>query len=381
MKRRICVVITARASYSRIKTALIAIKEHPSLTLLLVLSGSALSEKYGSVINQIRSDGFEIAASFSNIMDGSSPADSVKTVALGMMELSTFFSHNKPDFVITIADRFETSATATSAAFMNIPLVHIQGGEISGNIDDKVRNSITALADYHFVSTRNAGKRVIRMGAKKENVFVTGCPSIDLVFEVLKKPESAFNPLIEYGGVGPSFDINSGYLVVMQHPVTDEYHLSADQTLQTLGAIEELGIPVFWFWPNPDPGTEGVSKMIRTYREHHSDANIHFFKSIEPVHFLRLLKNSLCLIGNSSVGIRECASLGVPVVNIGTRQRGRERARNVIDVPYCSNAIVDAAKKQIAYGHYQPDAIYGNGNSGIAMAEILAKISLDKQIF
>lgn len=377
MTRKICVVITARASYSRIKTVLTAIKKHPSLTLQLVVSGSALSEKYGAVINQIRSDEFEIAASFSNVMDGSSPVDSVKTVVLALSDLSTFFSHSKPDIVITIADRFETSATALSAAFMNIPLVHIQGGEITGNIDDKVRNCITALADYHFVSTENAAKRVISMGAKEENVFVTGCPSIDLVSEVFYQPKQDFNPLTEYGGVGPSFDISNGYLVVMQHPVSNEYHFSGDQTLQTLKAIEQLEIPTFWFWPNSDPGTEGVSKMIRTYREDHPDVNIHFFKSIEPVHFLKLLKNSLCLIGNSSVGIRECASLGVPVVNIGSRQKGRERGRNVIDVPYHCDAILNATKRQITHGHYQPDPIYGNGNAAMHITEILTNISLN----
>ena len=362
MKRKICVVITARASYSRIKTALVAIKAHPLLTLQMVVSGSALSEKYGSVINQIRSDGFDITASFSNVMEGSGTADSVKTVALAMMELSTFFSHNRPDIVITIADRFETTATAVTAAFMNIPLVHTQGGEITGNIDDKVRNAVTQFADYHFVSTYQAAERVISMGANKETVFVTGCPSIDLISEVSNHPEHDFNPLTDYGGVGPSFDINSGYLVVMQHPVTNEYLFSGEQTLQTLRAIEKLAIPTFWFWPNSDPGTEGVSKMIRTYREHHPTANIHFFKSIEPVHFLKLLKNSLCLIGNSSVGIRECASMGVPVVNIGSRQKGRERGRNVMDVSYESDAIMEATEKQITHGHYKPEHIYGNGN-------------------
>jgi UDP-hydrolysing UDP-N-acetyl-D-glucosamine 2-epimerase len=376
MRRKICVIITARPSYSRIKTALLAIRKHPLLALELVVSGSALSEKYGSVIRQIQFDGFDIAASFSNIMEETRPADSLKTVALAIIELSTYFSQSEPDAVITIADRYETIATATAAAFMNIPLIHIQGGEITGNIDNKVRNAITQLADYHFVSTGHAARRVTDMGAKEEQVFITGCPSIDLISEIPDLPQPDFNPLTLYGGVGPLFDINSGYVVVMHHPVSSEHLLSANQTSKIFQIIERLQIPTLWFWPNPDPGTEGISKMIRSYRERHPTAQIHLFKSIEPTHFLNLLRNSLCLIGNSSVGIRECATLGVPVVNIGSRQTGRDRGRNVMDVSWDSDAILDAVKKQISHGHYQPDSIYGDGNSGIYMAELLAKIPL-----
>ena len=159
--RKICVVITARASYSRIRTVLLAIRQHPDLELQLVITGSALLEKYGSVVTRIESDGFKITARLYNVLEGGNLVVAVKTTALAMIELSTLFENIKPDAVITIADRFETLATAATAAYMNIPLIHIQGGEITGNIDDKVRHAITKLSDIHFVATENAGIRVI----------------------------------------------------------------------------------------------------------------------------------------------------------------------------------------------------------------------------
>ena len=375
MIRKVCVVITARASYSRIKTALVAIKKHPDLQLILVVTSSAVLEKYGKVVSQIENDGFEIAYQLHNILEGNSPVVAVKTTGLAMIELSSIFDQMKPDVVLTIADRFETLATATAAAYMNVPLVHIQGGEITGSIDDKVRNAITQLADIHFVASKNAKARVVSIGNKAENVFNTGCPSIDIALKITKSPVIDFNIFQLYGGVGPRFDYSSGYIVVMQHPVTTEFSFSQSQIECTTQAIKELGIPTFWFWPNPDPGTDGIAKGIRTFREQNENCLIHFFKNMESSHFLKLLKNAYCLVGNSSVGIRECCALGVPVVNIGSRQVGRERGKNVLDVDYNAEMIEQAIRYQIRHGHYSSDSIYGNGDSGEKIAELLATIS------
>jgi len=374
--RKICVVITARASYSRIRTVLLAIRQHPDLELQLVITGSALLEKYGSVVNRIESDGFKITARLYNVLEGGNLVVAVKTTALAMIELSTLFENIKPDAVITIADRFETLATAATAAYMNIPLIHIQGGEITGNIDDKVRHAITKLSDIHFVATENAGIRVIKMGENCDKVYNTGCPSIDIAFEILKNPAFNFDPFKIYGGVGSIFDYKKGYIVVMQHPVTTEYDLSKNQIECTAKAIEQLNIPAFWFWPNPDPGTDELAKGIRAFREQNESVPIHFFKNMESGNFLTLLKNSACLIGNSSVGIRECSYLGVPVVNIGSRQAGREKGNNVLDVDYNTAAIVKAITHQVAHGIYPSDLIYGNGNSGEKIATLLATIPL-----
>ena len=372
--RKICVVITARASYSRIKTALSAIQKHPELELQLITTGSILIEKYGLVVDQIEKDGFRITARLFNQVEGNTPLVSVKTTGLAMIELATIFDLIKPDAVITIADRYETMATAAAASFMNIPLVHIQGGEVSGNIDDKVRNAITQLADIHFVASENAKAQVCRMQTRSDNVYNTGCPSVDIASNVQKNPEMDFDPFLLYGGVGPTLDYKNGYLVVMQHPVTTEYSSSQSQIESTMKAIENVGIPTFWFWPNQDPGTEGIAKGLRISREIDSSKPIHFFKNMEPEHFQKLLKNALCLVGNSSVGIRECSYMGVPVVNIGNRQKGRERGQNVIDTAQDSLAIEDAIRFQITHGHYNPDLIYGDGNSGDKIASLLSTI-------
>jgi len=375
-KRKICVVITARPSYSRIKTALKAIKEHPDLELQLVVAASALLDRYGTAVNYIEKDGFEVTAKVFNVLEGENLTAMAKTTGIGILELSTVLENLKPDVVVTIADRFETMSTAISAAYMNIPLVHIQGGEVTGNIDEKVRHAITKLADAHFVSSKSASERVIKMGENPERVYITGCPSIDLAKEVYDTPDILFDPFKSYGGVGNIIDVNKEYLVVMQHPVTTEYELSKKHINETLQAIREMNIPTFWFWPNVDAGADGTSKGIRSFRERYKDTKIHFFKNLEPTDFLRLLMRSRCLIGNSSVGIRECSYLGIPVVNIGIRQNGRERGENVIDVNYDSNEIKKAISRHLQNGHYKRNFIYGDGNAGVKIASLLSEIEL-----
>ena len=192
MRRKVCVVITARPSYSRFKTALIAIDKHPNLELQLVVSASALLDRYGNAFKIIEKDGFKIAAKVYNVLEGENLASMPKTTGLAIMELATVFSSLQPDMVVTIADRYETIANAVSASYMNIPLVHIQGGEVTGSIDEKVRHAITKLADLHLVSTEKAKERVLKMGECPDAVFVTGCPSIDIAKEVLDQASNGF---------------------------------------------------------------------------------------------------------------------------------------------------------------------------------------------
>jgi len=381
-KRKVCVVITARPSYSRIKTALLAIKNHPELELQLVIAASALLDRYGTATQFIEKDGFIPNSKVFMVLEGENPTSMAKTTGLGVMELSTTFYNLKPDVVITVADRFETMATAIAASYMNIPLAHVQGGEVTGNIDEKVRHAITKLADIHLVASQSAAERVIKMGEFPSKVFNVGCPSIDLADEVSKSPDLDFNPFEKYGGVGSHIDLSKGYIVAMQHPVTTEYGNSRKHIEESLFAIKDLEIPTFWFWPNVDSGADGTSNGIRTFREKYKPENLHFFKNMEPMDFLRLIHNSKCLIGNSSVGVREASYLGIPVVNIGTRQDGRDRGLNVIDVDYDRSLIKDAILKHINHGRYPTDHIYGGGNAGQNIADVLAKVELnyDKKI-
>ena len=375
-KRKICVVITARPSYSRIKTALQAIKDHSNLELQLVLAGSSLLERYGNPSQVIEKDGFDIVEKIYNVIEGETLAGMAKTTGLAIMELSTTFQNLKPDVVVTIADRFETIATSIAASYQNITLAHIQGGEVTGNIDEKVRHANTKLADIHLVASEDAKQRVLKMGENPDYVINTGCPSMDLAKEILEDSAFDFDPLVKYGGVGSEINWRDGYLVVIQHPVTTEYGESKEHIEATLNAINELGIPTFWFWPNVDAGSDNTSKGIRAFREKCRPSHIHFFKNMEPNDFLRLIKNSKCLIGNSSVGIRESSFLGVPVVNIGTRQHMRQRGRNVMDCDYKRHDILGAVKSQLKNGHYAPEFIYGDGTAGEKISEVLANIEL-----
>lgn len=377
MKRKVCVVITARPSYSRIKTVLQAIQRHPGLELQLVVAASALLDRYGTAVNVIEEDGFQVDAKVFMVLEGENPTSMAKTTGLGLLEMATVFDNLRPSVVVTIADRFETLATAIASSYMNLPLAHVQGGEVTGSIDEKVRHAVTKLADLHFVANRQAGERVIRMGENPDRVFITGCPSIDLAKEVAREPTLTFNPLEKYGGVGAEVDISGEFLVVMQHPVTTEHQGARKHALQSLHAVKEVGLPTLWFWPNVDAGSDGTSNAIRSFRESEKPSNIRFFKNMAPLDFLRLIKNSACLVGNSSVGIREAAFLGVPVVNIGTRQAGRERATNVIDVGYRSSEIVQAINQQRQCGPYEEDHLYGDGDAGQRIANLLCDAPLD----
>ena len=375
MKRKICVVITARPSYARIRTALEAIRDHPDLELQVVVAASALLDRYGNAVNVIEREGFRVDRQVYMVVEGENLVTSAKSTGFGLAEIASVFNDLRPDAVITVADRYETMATAVAAAYMNIPLVHVQGGEVTGSIDEKVRHAITKLADLHLVSTEKAGERVVRMGERKDAVFVTGCPSIDLAKHAIALKPGKPAPE-QFGGVGAQVDLEEDYIVVLQHPVTTEYEQSRQHVEETLHAVAECGFPTLWFWPNVDAGSDATSKGIRAFRENHALPHVRFLKNLPPEEFVRLVYNSRCLVGNSSMAIRECSWLGVPAVNIGGRQADRDRGPNVLDVPYDRHAILDAIRRQAQRGRLSSDPLYGDGKAGERIAAILAEVPL-----
>jgi len=379
--RKVCVVISARPSYSRVKSVLNALSQRPDVELQVVVVASALIDRAGRVVEIIRRDGFSVDAEVLALLEGDSTGSMVKTTGLIMLELTGVFSRLSPDVVVVVADRYETIATSITASYMRIPLAHLQGGEVTGNIDEKVRHANTKLADLHFVSTDMARRRVLAMGESATAVHLTGCPSIDLAADIAPETPLGFDPLQKYGGVGQPIDISQRYIVVLQHPVTTEETKANDQATATLEAVNALGMPTLWFWPNVDAGADRTSKAIRRFRELHDPKQIHFFKNMEPLEFLRLINRAAVLVGNSSVGVREAGILGVPVVNIGTRQSGRERSKNVLDCGYSNQSIGDAIRSQLEHGRFAPDHLYGDGKAGARIAEILAtaRLTSDKQ--
>ena len=376
-QRKVCVVVNSRANYGRIKSVLRAIRKNPDLDLILIVGASALLWRFGNVAEQIREDGFQIDAVVYSIVEGENPTTMAKSTGMGIMELATQFENLKPDVVITVADRFETISTAIASSYMNIPLAHTQGGEVTGSIDESVRHAITKLAHIHFPATEKARDNIIRLGEDPEKVFLTGCPAIDIVADLDLTPPDDL--LKRYRGVGPDLDIHKPYLVVLQHPVTTEYGSGFDQINETLKAIRSIRMQTIWLWPNVDAGSDSISKGLRMFRENEKPDYAHFYRHFSVEDYARLIANCACLVGNSSSAIREGSFLGVPAVDIGTRQAFRERASNCINVDYNHKEIEESIRHQIKNGHYPSSKIYGDGQAGERIADLLSAVSMKIQ--
>jgi UDP-hydrolysing UDP-N-acetyl-D-glucosamine 2-epimerase len=373
--------VGSRANYSSIKSAMRAIDAHAELELQLVVGASALLDRYGSVADLIERDGFEAAERVFMLIEGETPSTMAKSTGLGLLELPTAFERLQPDIVITVGDRFETMATALAATYMNIPLAHTMGGEVSGNIDESIRHAVTKFAHVHFPASKGAGERIVKLGEDPENVHVVGCPRMDLVAEVLKDGADGLSSLFEVG-VGGRFSLDEPFLIVSQHPVTTEYGDGKRQIQETLRAVQALDVPAIVLWPNADAGSEHIAAGMRQWREHNDDAKLHFFKNLETSDYIKLMARTACIVGNSSSAIREGAFIGTPAVNVGPRQEGRDRGANVVDVGYETAPIADAVRAQMANGRYPMEPIYGDGHAGERIAEILAtkQLSIHKRI-
>ena len=370
--RKICVVVGSRANYSSIKSAMTSIQMHQALELQLVVGASAMLDRYGEVAVQIKADGFNPISEVYMLIEGENPTTMAKSTGVGLMELSTVFERIQPDIVLTVGDRFETMATTLAAAYMNLPIAHTMGGEVSGNIDESIRHAVTKFAHIHFPASKEAKERIIKLGELEENVYQVGCPRIDLVAEILNNGSKGLEESLSEG-VGRQINIDKSFILVSQHPVTTEYGEGENQITMTLEAVKKIGLPAIVLWPNADAGSEDISRGIRKWREEGLDENMHFYKNLPVEHYIQLMKKTVCLVGNSSSGIREGAYIGTPVVNIGTRQDMRERGKNVIDASHDSKEIYSALKKQISNGFFDTEPVYGNGSAGKKIADVLTK--------
>ena len=379
-RRKICVVVNSRANYGRIKSVLKAVQAHPDLELQLIVGASALLYRFGNVRQIIEADGFTPNATVYTIVEGETPTTMAKSTGLAIIELATLFENLRPDVVLTVADRFETIATAIAASYMNIAVAHTQGGEVTGSIDESVRHAVTKLSHLHFPATSRAAQNLILMGESPATVHCLGCPSIDAVAHLdLTLPLDIFG---RYLGVGAEIDADEPYLVVLQHPVTTEYGRGLDQINETLKAVTALDVQTVWLWPNVDAGSDDISKGLRMWRERYNPKKLHYYRNFSVEDWARLIYNAACVIGNSSSALREGAFLGVPAVNIGTRQQGREHGPNVVHVGYHAAEIEAAARRQIAHGRYERSILFGDGFAGKRIADVLAsaEISIQKRL-
>ena len=379
-RRKVCVVVASRANYARIRSVLGAVNIHEDLELQVIAGASTLLERFGNSVDIMAMDGYAPSATIRFIIEGENPATMAKSTGLGLLELPTVFEMLQPDVVVTVADRFETIATAIAAAYMNIPVAHTQGGDVSGSIDESVRHAVTKLAHLHFPATDLSARRIIAMGEDPTTVFNVGCPSIDLVAQTdLGLPQDA---LAHFGGVGAEIDPEEPFLLVMQHPVTTEYGHGLEQVTETLEAVASLEMQAVVFWPNVDAGSEQVSKGLRLFRESGRARGFHFFRNLPPEVFVRLMAHCACMVGNSSAALREGAFLGTPAVTVGTRQSNRERGDNAITVGSGTAEIAAAIRHQVAHGRYEPNPLFGDGTAGTRIAEILATVepSIQKKL-
>lgn len=383
MAGNIAIVLTARASWAKYETIIDALLRqvgrddngfdgHLLGGVTLYACGGALLTRYGAVVDVVRArfPGLPIVEVYTHF-EGAPPITAALSAASLTAQLAAAFDRDQPALVVVMADRYEVLAAAQAAAYLNIPIAHIQGGEHTGSIDDKVRDAITHLADQHYVATSQAMMRVYGLTGRYHTIHKVGCPSIDLAAQVAHDPPVTNEELSGSNGWTGNVNVEEGgeFVFCLQHPDTTVWQDSYNQMNETLDALWDSGSPVVMQWPNQDPGSEGVSKAIRQAKD--NGMYLRTIRNLPPRRFLKLLTQAACVVGNSSAGIRECSYLGVPVVNIGGRQNGRERAGNVADCGYDSGRIAAAVHHQLSHGPYPASGLYGVGDAGARIAAAL----------
>ena len=375
MKKKIIVTTGTRAEYGILRSILFELKKNNKFDLYLIVTGSHLSKKYGLTINEIKKDGFKIYSKIHMLPENDTTFSTSKSIGKGIIEFSKIFNKVKPHFNLILGDRIEMLASSFAASQMNIPNIHIHGGDKSGGIDEYNRHAITKLSNIHFAATEKSKERIIKMGENPKYVFFTGSPSLDEVIQnkITNKKilEKKYN--IKFTG---------NEILLLQHPVTTQIELSGKQIMNTLKAIIKIKKTTIVITPNSDPGNKVIFEHIHSFAKKYDF--IKSYDSLPRSDYLGLLKNCGVLVGNSSSGIIESTLFQTPVVNIGIRQAGREKGRNVFDVKNDSissihNAIVKSLKIKKS-SHKISDYIYGKGNATKKIVSILEKIHVNKDL-
>lgn len=377
LPRRICVMTSSRTDYSRLKTVLEELYRIKNVQPILVVSGPHLLTKYGRTVVDIERDGFKVDERAYTLVEGENPTTMSKSVGLSVVEFTSIYNNQKPDIVVVHGDRFENFAAGVAAALMNIPIAHLQGGEISGTIDESLRHSLTKLSHLHFPSNEASRERILRLGEDARYVFNFGCPATDLL---LRKSNISKSKLFSLPEVTPKderrLDPKKPYALAILHPVTTEYGKSYHQMTEFLEALRVLDMQTIMLYPNPDAGSEDMITAVRHYLLRHPLHNVFMYKNFHHEVFAGLLRHADLMIGNSSTGVRETCYFGTPTVNIGTREQHRDRGRNVIEVANSSTAIIAASRKQLRHGRYPIEQMYGSGSAGKKIAQKLSTIVL-----
>lgn len=374
--RTIGVVTVARSDYGIYLPVLRRILAEPDLRLHLIVSGMHLSPEFGLTVNAIESDGIEVGERVEMLVSSDTPEGVAKSMGLGTIGFSQAYTRRRPDVLLVLGDRFEMHAAVVAALPFGIPVAHIHGGELSeGAIDDALRHSITKMSHLHFVSTETYSRRVIQMGEEPWRVVLSGAPALDNLktIELLSRSELE-NQL--------GLNLRDLFLLVTYHPVTLEPEEIEAQTRQLLSALDELGMPVVFTYPNADAHGRLIIRLIEQFTSQHENAWIAVNLGTQA--YFSAMKLAAAMVGNSSSGIIEAPSFRLPVVNIGNRQRGRLRARNVIDVGYSSPEIVAGVKRAIdpAFRESLGSLVnpYGDGHAAEKIIAMLRSVELNDKL-
>lgn len=375
MTRNIAVVTGTRAEYGIYFPVLKAIQRSSKLDLSLIVTGMHLSKKFGHTVDEIEKDGFIIDAKIPLELSEDSGASMARDVGLCILGLTDAFEKIKPDILLVLGDRGEMLATAIAGIYMNIPVAHLHGGEVSGTVDESVRHAITKLSHIHFPATEESAERIRKLGEDEFRIHVVGAPALDTILSETFIPKKEIGKRLD-------IDINKPIVLVVQHPVTTELDDVERQIRETMDAVVELGEQTVVIYPNADAGGRKIIEIIEQYRNY---AFIRIFKNLRHVDYLSLMKYADVMVGNSSSGIIEAPSFGLPVVNLGTRQIGRQRGQNVIDVDYDKDEIIKAIKIGLYDEKFRNKAgkgvnPYGNGQAGIKVVKILECIEITREL-
>ncbi|KAM4708402.1 bifunctional UDP-N-acetylglucosamine 2-epimerase/N-acetylmannosamine kinase isoform 1-T1 [Discoglossus pictus] len=371
-KLRVCVATCNRADYSKLAPIMFGIKAEPDkFELSVVVLGSHLIDDYGNTYRMIEQDDFDIQARLHTIVRGEDEAAMVESVGLALVKLPDVLNRLKPDMIVVHGDRFDALALATTAALMNIRILHIEGGEVSGTIDDSIRHAITKLSHYHVCCTRSAEQHLISMCEDHDRILLAGCPSYDKLLNVKNKDHMSVLRMWLGEETKPG-----EYIVALQHPVTTDIKHSVKMFEFTLDALISYNKRTLVLFPNIDAGNKEMVRVMRKKGvEHHP--NFRAVKHVPFEQFIQLIAHAGCMIGNSSCGVREAGAFGTPVINLGTRQTGRETGENVLHVRDADTQNKILRALQLQYGKRYPcSKIYGDGNAVPRIVKFLKSISL-----
>jgi GDP/UDP-N,N'-diacetylbacillosamine 2-epimerase (hydrolysing) len=373
--RKISVITGTRADYGILKPVLKEIEANAKLKLSVIAVGMHLAPEFGHTIDEIEKDGFQIEARIDALHDEDTGTAMARSIGKSITKIAESFEKIKPEILLLLGDRSEMLAGAVAATYASIPIAHTHGGEISGNVDEPARQAITKLAHIHLAATKESAERIIKMGEEPWRVHVVGAPGLDSALSAdLPKPEELAKKY--------NLNLSEPLILAVQHSVVGEADEAPNQIRQTLNAIVELGFQTVLIYPNADAGGR---RMIRIIEHYGSYPFIREFKSLPHEDYLGLMRFAKVIVGNSSSGIIEAPSFGLPAVNIGARQRGRQRAGNTIEVGYDCQEIKKAVQKAVFDKRFRERVKrlknpYGDGKAGKRIARILDEVKINREL-